>query len=194
MTVDTHTVELVDDETVENIARAALFAALVGAGAYITIPNPLSPAGITLQVLIVYLAGIMLGPIWGTIALVFYLAAGAVGAPIYIGGSAGIGHLLFSPTAGYLWSFPVAAFVIGYLTHQRLTPRPPASIPITRLVGAMVAGTIIIYAFGIVGMMLVLGVGLVTAFVTGAAAFIPFEAAKIAAAVGIVRSDIVTAK
>jgi biotin transport system substrate-specific component len=53
----------------------------------------------------------------------------------------------------------------------------------------MVVGTAIIYLLGIVGLMLVLGLGPVEAFVAGAVAFLPAEAFKIAAAVGIVRSD-----
>ena len=62
------------------------------------------------------------------------------------------------------------------------------------LVGAMVVGTIVIYAFGVVGMSLVLGMTLQKAFVAGAAAFIPAEAFKMAAAVGVVRSDQITAE
>jgi biotin transport system substrate-specific component len=40
----------------------------------------------------------------------------------------------------------------------------------------------------------VLGLRLVTAFLEGAAAFIPAEAFKIAAAIGIVRSDAIRAR
>jgi biotin transport system substrate-specific component len=42
---------------------------------------------------------------------------------------------------------------------------------------------------GVAGFMIVLGMGLAEAFFAGAAAFIPAEAFKIAAAVGIVRND-----
>jgi biotin transport system substrate-specific component len=57
----------------------------------------------------------------------------------------------------------------------------------------MVLGTVVIYALGTVGFALVQDVGLVEAFVVSALAFVPFEAVKIAAAVGIVRSDAVAA-
>jgi biotin transport system substrate-specific component len=58
----------------------------------------------------------------------------------------------------------------------------------------MVAGTAVIYALGVVGFAYVQNVGLVAAFWTAAAAFIPAEVFKIAAAVGIVRSDAIAAQ
>ncbi|WP_136716931.1 biotin transporter BioY [Halorientalis salina] len=188
MSADTHDVDLVGEEVVENVARAALFAALMGAFAYVSFPNPFSPAPVTLQVLGVFLAGIFLGPVWGGASLVVYLVAGAVGAPVFSGGAAGLGHLVGS-NAGYLISWPVAAFVVGAIVHGGLTVGDPRAVGSVRLVGAMVLATALIYAFGIAGLMIVLGMGPVAAFTAGAAAFIPAEAFKIAAAVGIVRSD-----
>lgn len=193
VSTDTHEVELVGDEAVENIGRAALFAALIGAFAYVSFPNPVSPAPITLQVLGVFLAGIMLGPVWGGASLVLYLTAGALGAPIFSGGAAGAGQLV-GATGGYLWSYPIAAAVVGLIVHGGVTLADPRTRSLPRLVGAMVVGVAVIYAMGIVGMMLVLGLGPVEAFFAGAAAFIPAEAFKIAAAVGIVRSDALLAE
>ncbi|USZ66824.1 biotin transporter BioY [Halorussus salilacus] len=193
MSTDTASVELVGDEAVENVARAALLAALTGAFAYVTFPNPASPAPISLQVLGVFLAGLLLGPVWGGVSMVLYLATGAVGAPVFAGGASGLGSLV-GESAGYLWSYPVAAFVVGAIAHGGLTLRDPAERHLARLVGAMVAGTAVIYAFGVVGMALVLGLSLQEAFVAGALAFIPAEAFKIAAAVGVVRSDQIAAE
>jgi len=193
MSTDTEAVELVGDETVENVGRAALFAALMGAFAYVTFPNPVSPAPITLQVLGVFLAGTMLGPLWGGASLVLYLAAGAVGAPVFSGGAAGLGQLLGS-TGGYLWSYPLAAIVVGTIVHGGFTLGDPRSVSLPRLVGAMVVGVVIIYAMGVAGLMLVLGLGPEAAFFAGAAAFIPAEAFKIAAAVAVVRSDEIMAR
>ncbi|PSQ50892.1 biotin transporter BioY [Halobacteriales archaeon SW_6_65_15] len=171
MSTDTASVELVGEETVENVARAALFAALTGAFAYVSFPNPLSPAPVSLQVLGVFLAGILLGPVWGGLSMGLYLLTGAVGAPVFSGGSAG-----------------------GAVVHGGLRIRNPAERSLVRLVGAMVVGTGVIYAFGVVGMSLVLDMTLEEAFFAGAVAFIPAEAFKIAAAVGIVRSDQIAAQ
>ncbi|WP_158058560.1 biotin transporter BioY [Halorussus halophilus] len=193
MSTETETVELVGEEAVENVARAALLAALTGAFAYVSFPNPVSPVTISLQVLGVFLAGILLGPIWGGTSMGLYLVAGAVGAPIFAGGSSGVG-VLFGQSGGYLWSYPVAAFLVGVIVHGGLRLTNPGERNVVRLVGAMVVGTAVIYAFGVVGLSLVLGMSLQKAFVAGALAFIPAEAFKIAAAVGIVNSDQIAAE
>ncbi|MFD1569898.1 biotin transporter BioY [Halorubrum laminariae] len=192
MATSTESVDLVGDEAATNLARAALFAALVGAFAYVTFPNPVSPVSVTLQVLGVFLAGIYLGPVWGAASLVLYLAAGALGAPVFQGGSAGVGQLV-GQSAGYLWSYPLAAAVVGVVVHRGVGLRDLDSVGLLSLVGAMVAGTVVIYALGVAGLALVLSLGPVEAVTVGAAAFLPAEALKIAAAVGIVRSDAVAA-
>ena len=193
MAARTESVDLVGDEAATNLARAALFAALVGAFAYVSFPHPFSASPITLQVLGVFLAGVFLGPVWGGGALVLYLAAGVLGAPIFSAGTGGLGVLLGAPTLGYLWSYPIAASLVGYLVHGGGSLRTLHDVGVPRLVGAMAAGTAVIYAFGVVGMAVVLDLTLGEAFIAGAAAFLPFEAAKIAAAVGIVRSDAIAA-
>jgi biotin transport system substrate-specific component len=188
MSVETDSVELVGDQTVENIARAAVFAALTGAMAYVSFPNPVSPVPVTMQVLGVFLAGLYLGPVWGGASMSLYVAAGAVGAPIYAGGGAGLGSLL-GPFGGYLWAYPVAAALTGLVAHGTSGLADPRQVGVPRLVAAMVAGTVLIYAGGTVGYAVVENVGLAKAFGLAAAAFIPAEAFKIAAAIGITRSD-----
>lgn len=188
METQTNQVDLVGTEAVRNIVRAALFAALAGAAAYVSFPNPLS-AGVpvTLQVLAVFLAGIYLGPTYGFASMALYIVAGAAGVPVFSGGTAGLGQLL-GPTGGYLWSYPFAAAVIGALVHGR-TLDDPSAVSTLRLVSAMVGGVVVIYAFGITGLYLATPMGLVAATVAGAAAFVPVEIVKIAAAVAVVRSD-----
>lgn len=188
MSTETGAVDLVGDEAAGNLARAALFAALTGAFAYVSFPNPFSPAPITLQVLGVFLAGIMLGPAWGGVSMALYLLAGAVGAPVFAGGSAGFG-VLVGTTAGYLWSYPITATLIGVLVHGGFELRDPSEASSLRLAGAMVAGVVVIYGLGVLGIAVVNDVGFVAAFLAGAAAFVPAEVLKIAAAVGIVRSE-----
>ena len=188
MSAQTETVDLVGDETVENLARAAVFAALTGAFAYVAFPNPVSPTSITLQVLGVFLAGIYLGPVWGGASLGLYLVAGAAGAPVFQGGSAGVGALL-GYTGGYLWSYPVAAALVGVVVHGTNGLRDPRDVAVSRLVAAMTLGTVVIYAMGTVGFSLVQDIGLYRAFAVSALAFIPAEALKMAAAVGVTRSE-----
>lgn len=181
-------VELVGDETAGNIARAALFAALMGAFSYVSFPYPLSPAPVTLQVLGVFLAGLFLGPLWGGASMVLYLLAGAIGAPVFAGGGAGIGVLL-GPTGGYLLSYAVAAAVVGAIAHGGLRVGSLAETPVVRMLAAMVAATVVIYGIGVPFLWWNLDMTLRTAVITGAAVFLPAEAAKMAAAIGILRSD-----
>lgn len=193
MATATDSVDLVGDEVVRNLVRASLFAALMGAFAFVSFPNPLNPAvPVTLQVLGVFLAGIYLGSAWSAFAMVLYLLAGVLGAPVFAGASAGLGVVL-GPTGGYLLSYPIAAAIVGVAVHGLSGLDAPQSVGLPRLVGGMVAGTAVIYALGIVQYWQVTETSLVAAVVGAAVVFVPVEALKIVAAVGIVRSDAVAA-
>ena len=97
---------------------AALFAALTGAVAWFKIPLPFTPVPITLQTLMVLLSGAMLGAYYGALSMITYLILGAIGLPVFAGGSSGVAALL-GPSGGYLFSYPVAAFVIGYMLQKK---------------------------------------------------------------------------
>ena len=193
MSTDYQGVDPVGEQTALNVARSVLFAALMGGFAYVSFPNPLAPGvPVTLQVLGVFLAGILLGPLWGGFAQVLYLAVGAVGQPVFAGGSAGIG-VLFGPTGGYLLAYPLAAVAIGLVVHRGLSLRATDAVRTSVLVGGMAVGTVIVYVGGVLGLILFGDYGIVGAIGAGVVAFLPVETAKIAAAVGIVRSDAVAA-
>lgn len=66
MSVETDDVDLVGEEAGGNLIRAALIAALVDAGACVTVPNPLPPTLlVSLQILAVFP-----GVVWGGASLV----------------------------------------------------------------------------------------------------------------------------
>ena len=187
MATEHSSVDLVDGDVVRSFARAALLAALIGASAPVSIPIPFSPAPITLQVLFVFLAGLVLGPLWGTFSMLLYLAAGAVGLPVFAGMEAGVG-VLVGNTAGYLWSYPIAAGLIGLLVHRGTELRDPAAQPLPVVGGALVAGTILIYGMGTGYMAWLLEMNLWEAISVGALPFIPGEVLKMVAAIAIVKS------
>ncbi|MFC7095913.1 biotin transporter BioY [Halobaculum marinum] len=186
-------VDLVGDEVVANLARSALFAALTGVFAYVSFQLPVTSVPFTLQVLGVFLAGVFLGPVWGFASMGIYLVAGAVGAPVFAYGSAGLGSL-FGQWGGYLWSYPVAAGVVGLGVHGVGDLADPSDTGLGRLVGAMTVATLVIYTFGTVGYAVVGEVGLVPALLAAAVPFVPAEAIKVAATVAVVRSDAVVAR
>src|SRR6058998_3222084 len=94
------------------------FAAAVAAASQIAIPLPWTPVPITLQPMLVILAGMMLGPTAGAASMLLYLAAGAAGLPVFTPiGAPGIARFL-GPTGGYLIAYPAAAFVAGALARR----------------------------------------------------------------------------
>lgn len=190
METDEGTVDLVEGDVVQRFARAALLAALMGALSFVAIPYPLSSAPVTLQLLAVFLAGLYLGPYWGGFSIVLYLAAGVAGAPVFSGGTAGIGVLL-GPTGGYLVSFPIAAFVTGLLVHRGPELRNPVEVSIPVLAGALGVATLVSYAVGVAWMGYVLELSVWEAILTGAVVFAPWELLEIAAAIGVVKSGVV---
>lgn len=181
-------VELVDADTVKAFARAAVLAALLGASAYVAIPLPISPVPVTLQVLVVFLAGLYLGPYWGTVSVLLYLAAGAIGAPVFAGGAAGVG-VLVGDSAGYLWSWPLATILIGTIVHDGLEPRNPADVATPVLVAALVAATVVIYGLGAAWLAWVLELSTAEAISAGVVPFVPGELLKIVAAIAIVQTQ-----
>lgn len=191
METERNSVDLVDDTVVRQFARAAVLAALIGASVLVSIPIPLSPAPVTLQVLFVFLAGLVLGPIWGAFSVLLYLTAGAVGLPVFAGMNGGLG-VLIGYTAGYLWSYPIAAALIGVVVHRGTTLRDLRAVPLSLVVGALVMATIVIYGIGTAYMAWLLEYTAWEAISAGVLPFIPGEILKIAAAVAIVRSGRIT--
>ncbi len=78
---------------------------------------PVQPVPFTLQTMIVLLAGAFLGPVNGAISQLLYIAAGALGLPVFAGFGFGLATLL-GPTGGYLAAFPLAAFLVGLLIRK----------------------------------------------------------------------------
>lgn len=95
----------------KNLAYCALFTALIAVGAFIRVPVPVVP--FTLQYLFTMLAGLLLGPRLGTIAVGTYVLLGLVGLPIFTQG--GGFWYVFQPSFGYLIGFCVGTFVTGWL-------------------------------------------------------------------------------
>jgi biotin transport system substrate-specific component len=94
------------------------FAAALAAASQVSIPVPGTPVPITLQPLVVVLAGLLLGPAAGAASMVLYLVAGALGLPVFSPiGAPGLARFL-GPTGGYLIAYPAAAFVTGALARR----------------------------------------------------------------------------
>ncbi|MDR3668137.1 MAG: biotin transporter BioY [Ignavibacteriaceae bacterium] len=93
------------------------FTLLTVVAAQITIP--VQPVPFTLQTVMVVLAGAFLGAKNGAYSQLLYLLLGCLGLPVFAHIPAAFGFMrLFGPTGGYLLSFPIAAWVTGYLLEK----------------------------------------------------------------------------
>jgi len=125
------------------------FAMALAAASQVSIPLPFTPVPLTLQPMLVILAGMMLGPAAGAASMVFYLAIGASGAPVFTPlGAPGVLRFL-GPTGGYLIAYPAAAWVAGALTRRA------SSLSGRWLAG--VAGIAVIYLGGVAQLALLNG-------------------------------------
>lgn len=94
-----------------------LATALTCVVAPISIPLPVG-VPITLQTFIITLIAIVLGSKRALIATSLYVLLGAFGLPIFsnfIGGW----HMLIGPTGGFILSFPLMAYIIGFASNMR---------------------------------------------------------------------------
>jgi biotin transport system substrate-specific component len=157
--------------TTRELAVAALFTALLSVSAYIAIPVGTVP--FTLQVYVVLLAGMVLGPRLGALSVVAYLVLGLV-APVYSGGTSGLG-VLFGPTGGYLFAFIAAAVVAGLVAD-----RPDAGLP--HLVTAGLLGVVPIYVLGAAWLALQLHLTAAAAVASGILPFVWGDVLKAVAA------------
>jgi len=153
------------------------FALLTAASAELRIPAPGTPVPITLQTLVVLLAGFALGPVRGAASQGLYLAVGTAGLPVFAAAS----RTLSPVTGGYLIGFVFAALAVGYL-HRRL----PSTLGAMALTTAI--GTAIIFAFGVGWLTWLLGGNVALAAQQGLFPFLPGAVLKGAAVVGIVRA------
>ena len=133
--------------TVSRVAAVAITVIAVALSAQASVPLPFSPVPMSLQPLAVILAGGLLGPGLGALALGCYLAAGIAGLPVFAPTVPlqGIGRLL-GPTGGYLLAFPLAAAVTGRLVRSAPTAGT-LTFPL-RALAASLAGMAIIHLGG----------------------------------------------
>lgn len=132
-----------------DLALIASFAALIAACAIVPGIN-VGPAPITLQTFGVILTGAVLGSRRGLLAVLLYLAVGAIGLPVFTGGAAGLAPFA-GATVGYLVAFPLAAWLTGFIVERLPRRKVAASVPLVFLAG-LAANLVFIHALGPLGM------------------------------------------
>jgi biotin transport system substrate-specific component len=171
-------------------AASVLFiTALTVAAAQISVPLPFTAVPFTFQPMIVLLGGLALGSRLGATSQALYLAAGIAGLPVFAASATlppGALRLL-GPTGGYLMSYPVAAFLAGYLAERGMDRRYLTSV------AAMLAGLAVVYTGGTLWLGLFArtatgdaAIGLERALATGVVPFVLADVTKLLLAAAVV--------
>jgi biotin transport system substrate-specific component len=155
------------------VVAGALFVALA-AQVYI----PTQPVPFTGQTFGVLLVGGALGFRRGALALLLYLAIGAVGLPVFAQGKHGI-EIVQGASGGYIIGFVIAAAVVGRLAELGWDRHIGGAI------GAMLIGSLIIYAFGVPWLKMTLDWSWAEAIAKGMTQFLIWDLAKLAVAAAV---------
>ena len=170
-----------------SLILSAIFAAIIGILAQMTIPLPLVP--ITGQTLAIGLAATILGSRFGTLSVVLYLLIGSAGIPVFSGLSGGF-SVLVGPTGGYLVGFLPTAFFIGWYLEK-------TSYTFKHALIANLLGTILTLAFGTVWLKIAADLSWTAAIASGVTPFIIVGIIKAALAAWlgiIIRKRLISAK
>jgi len=97
------------------VAAVVAGTVLLALSSYVTVP--MFPVPMTMQTFAVTLVGALYGWRLGAITILAWLAEGAAGLPVLAGGASGVAHF-FGPTGGYLFAFPVAGALVGWLAER----------------------------------------------------------------------------
>lgn len=141
------------------VVLGTLFLAL---SSYVEVP--MVPVPMTMQTFAVALVGALYGWRLGGLTIVAWLAEGALGLPVLAGGASGAAHFL-GATGGYLFAFPVAGALVGWLAQRGWN----GARPVLAFAAALL-GNLACLALG--GAWLAVMIGAEQAFIHGVAPFL----------------------
>ena len=162
-------------KTLIRISFTALFAALTAGAAFFSIPIGAVP--IVLQNMFAVLSGLILGPVLGGAALLLFLLAGAIGFPVFSGGTGGLVHFA-GPTGGYLIGYFLAAVLAGLIAGKASYKRKPV-----RIIIAVISGFLVIYIPGLLRLNMLFDLNLAGLLGIGLFPFLLGDLLKAAAAI-----------
>ena len=127
------------------VGSVAFVVALTALSAQVSVSIPLTPVPLTLQPMVVLMAGLALGPRLGMASQFVYLAIGVAGLPVFAAAPLPPGVFrLLGPSGGFLMAYPFAAYLAGLLGTRGFDRRYLTSL------FAMASGMVVIYAAGTV--------------------------------------------
>lgn len=160
---------LAEKSLLTHIALVVIGSLLIAASSQIQVP--FYPVPMTMQTFAVLLVGAVGGRRLGAETVSLYLAEAAIGLPFLAGGAGGLHHFA-GPTAGYLYGYVVAAYVVGWLVERG------AARNLITLVGSLLLGDAILFALGALWLGYLFNANV--AWTAGVLPFLLGDAAKIA--------------
>ena len=167
--------DVVPGGLVRNIALVVGGTLFVALSALVIVPLPFTPIPLSLQTFSVLLVGAALGSRRGALSMALYLLAGVAGVPWFSAHQSGWTF----PSFGYVVGFVAAAWLAGLLAERG------ADRHVAKTVGLMVAGNVVIYAFGVAGLMLATGMDLPVALAKGVLPFLVGDLIKVLVAAAL---------
>jgi biotin transport system substrate-specific component len=166
-------------DSIRKMVLTALFTALIIVGTYISIPLPFSPVPIVLATFFIILSGLVLGKWWGMASSGLYLFLGALGLPVFTGGSGGIAHFI-GPTGGYLIAYLLVPFIVGLIANEKKQS-------MVKDIVALITGSLLFYVFGVPVLKWVTGMTWGKAITAGMIPFLIGDSLKVVAAIGLIQ-------
>jgi biotin transport system substrate-specific component len=127
---------------IKQTAIVVCASAVIAVCARLMVPLPFTPVPLTMANFGVLLVGLSLGSRRGFAAAALYLAWGAMGLPVFASAGPGSFAQMIGPTGGYLWAYPVVAFLAGWIAEHG---RPS----FVRNLWAAIAAEIVLFAAGV---------------------------------------------
>ena len=162
-------------DLLKKVVFVSLFAAIIAVCGFISIPVPGTPIPIVLQNMLVVITGGILGPVLGICSTLLFLALGAIGLPIFSGGSGGIARFM-GPTGGFLYGYALATLVTGLILRK---PRVDKKTPLWLVIIAVICGFVVMYVPGVIHFMLTLDKTFKDTMILCVIPYIPFDLFKI---------------
>jgi len=157
---------------IRQITRCAIFTGVIAILAQLSIMLP-SGVPITMQTFAVALAGVVLGSKYGFFASLVYILLGAAGVPVFANFTGGL-QIVLGPTGGFILSFPLMSFIIGYVSERTANMK--------KIGFAIAAGTLLNYLAGMVYFSFSTGSTMLNAFIWCILPYLATDVIKLAAA------------
>ena len=166
-------------KTLYKTVRCGIFAAIICVSSFFVIPVGTVPISFTL--LAVMVCAVVLSPFEAFCATFVYILMGAIGLPVFSGGSGGFG-VLFGITGGYIWSYPLLAVIVSLLSSLDVKKK---LLNFTFAFISCLVGVTLCYACGTLQYILVTDANFYTALTVCVIPFVPIDIIKALVAVSI---------